>query len=82
MAHWEDAQSEVDLFHPSYASTFGLVVLSKRLDALAQSASVEAVRLDEQEAPKRAIDRKQKQEDDDQARQQKARLVNKAIFRP
>jgi hypothetical protein len=82
MAHWEDAQSSIDLFQPSYASTFGLVVLSKRLDALAQSASVEAVRLDAQDAPKRAIDRKQKQEDEDHARQQKARLVNKAIFRP
>jgi len=82
MAHWEDAQSAVDLFHPSYASTFGLVVLSKRLDALAQRASVEVVGLEEQDAPKRAIDRKQKQEDDDHARQQKARLLNKAIFRP
>jgi hypothetical protein len=82
MAHWEDAQSSVDLFQPSYASTFGLVVLSKRLDALARSASVESIRLDAQEAPKRAIDRKQKQEDDDHVRQQKARLVNKATFRP
>jgi hypothetical protein len=82
MAHWEDAQSSVELFQPAYAPTFGLVVFSKRLDALAQSASVEAVRLDEQDAPRRAIDRKQKQEDDDHARQQKARLVNKAIFRP
>lgn len=81
MAHWEDAQSSVDLFQPSYASTFGLVVLSKRLAALAQSASIEAARLDEQDAPRRAIDRKQKQDDDD-ARQQKARLVNKAAFRP
>ena len=43
LAHWEDAQSSIDLFHPSYASTFGLVVRSIRLDALAQSASVEAV---------------------------------------
>ena len=82
MAHWEDAQSSVDLFQPAYAPTFGLIVFSKRLDALAQSASVEAVRLDAQDAPKRAIDRRQKQEDEDHARQQKARLVNKAIFRP
>jgi hypothetical protein len=82
MAHWEDAQSSVDLFQPSYASTFGLVVLSKRLDALAQSASVESVRLDTQDAPGRAVERKQKQENEDHARQEKARLVNKAIFRP
>ena len=82
MAHWEDAQSSVDLFQPSYASTFGLVVLSKRLDALAQSASVESVRLDTQDAPRLAVERKQKQEDEDRARQEKARLVNKATFRP
>jgi hypothetical protein len=82
IAHWEDAQSSVDLFQPSYASTFGLVVLSKRLDALAQSASVESVRLDTQDASGRAVERKQKQENEDHARQEKARLVNKAIFRP
>jgi hypothetical protein len=82
MAHWEDAQSSVDLFQPSYASTFGLVMFSKRLDALAQSASVESVRLDTQDAPGGAVERKQRQENEDHARQEKARLVNKAIFRP
>ena len=82
VAHWEDEQHAVSLVRPSYASTFGLVIFSKRLDALAQSASVEAIRLDEQDAPRRALDRKQKQEDDDHVRQEKVRLVNKAAFRP
>lgn len=82
MAHWEDPEYSVNLFHPSYASTFGLAVFSKRLDALASAASVEATRLDEQGAPKRAIERRQKQEDEDHARQEKVRLVNKAAFRP
>ena len=82
VARWEDAQSSVDLFQPSYAATFGLAVFSKRLNALAQSASVESVRLDGQDASKRAMDRKQKQEDDDHARQEKARLLNKTTFRP
>jgi hypothetical protein len=82
MAHWEDLEYSLNLFRPSYASTFGLVVFSKRLDALAQAASVEAIPLDEQEAPRRAIERKQKQEDEDHARQEKVRLVNKATFRP
>jgi hypothetical protein len=58
------------------------VVLSKRLDALAQSASVESIRLDTQDAPRLAVERKQKQENEDHARQAKTRLVNKAIFRP
>jgi len=82
MAHWEDQQHSLSLVRPSYASTFGLVVLSKQADALAQSASVEAIRLDDPEAPRRAIERKQKQEDEDHVRQEKVRLVNKAIFRP
>jgi hypothetical protein len=82
VAHWEGLEYSLNLFHPSYASTFGLVVLSKRLDALAQAASVEAIRQDDQGAPRRAIERKQKQEDEDHAREAKVRLVNKATFRP
>jgi hypothetical protein len=82
MAHWEDPQHSLDLVRPSYASTFGLVVFSKRLEALARAASVEAIRLDEQEAPKWATDRKQKQEDEDHARQETARRANKLTFRP
>jgi hypothetical protein len=82
MAHWEDPQHSLDLVRPSYASTFGLVVFSRRLDALARAASVEAIRLDEQEAPKWATDRKQKQEKEDHARQATARRANKATFRP
>ena len=82
VAHWEGPEYSLNLFRPSSASTFGLVVFSKRLDALAQAASVEAIRLDEHGIPRRAIDRKQKQEDEDHARQAKVRLVNKATFRP
>src|SRR3989475_602164 len=82
VAHWEGPEYSLNLFRPSSASTFGLVVFSKRLDALAQAASVEAIRLDEHGTPRRAIDRKQKQEDEDHARQAKVRLVNKATFRP
>ena len=82
VAHWEDAEHSLNLVRPSYASTFGLVVFSKRLDALARAASIEAIRLDEQEAPGRAIERKKKQEDEDSARQEHTRNVNKATFRP
>jgi hypothetical protein len=82
VAQWEGPEYSLSLFRPSSASTFGLVMFSKRLDALAQAASVEAIRLDEHGAPSRAIDRKQKQEDEDHARQAKVRLVNKATFRP
>jgi hypothetical protein len=82
VARWEDPEHSLTLVRPSYASTFGLVLCSKRVEALVQAASVEAIRRDEQGAPRRAIERKQKQEDEDRARQEKVRLVNKAAFRP
>lgn len=81
VAHWEDPQHSLSLVRPSYASTFGLVMFSKRLDALARAATVEAIRLDEHEAPGRAIERKKMQEDEEHARQAKARTRNKATFR-
>ena len=82
VAHWEDPEYSLNLFRPSFTSTFGLAMVSKRLDAVAHAASVEAIRLDLQDAQKRAIERKQKQEDEDHARQEKLRLVNKATFLP
>lgn len=42
----------------------------------------EAVRLDEQEAPRREIERQKKQAEESRAALEKVRLVNKATFRP
>ena len=53
---------------------------SKRLDGLARTAIVEAIQLDEQEAPQREIDRQKKQDGENRAAQEQARLVNKANF--
>ncbi len=85
VARWEDSQyslSLVRLAPSSYQPEFGLVLLSKRLDALAQAASAAAIRLDEQEAPQREIERRKKMEDENRAEQEKARPANKANFRP
>jgi hypothetical protein len=82
VAHWEDPQYSVNLVRPSYASTFGLVMLSKRLDALARAAMVEAIWLDDQQSFARAIGRKRSLEDEDHVRQEQARTRNKATFRP
>jgi len=82
IARWEDSQYSFNLFRSSYQPTFGMVVFSKRLDALARAAIAEAIRLDEQEAPQREIVRQKKQDDENRAEQEKARLVNKADFRP
>ena len=81
IARWEDSQFSFNLFRSSYQPTFGMLVFSKRLDPLAQAAIVEAMRLDEQEAPQREVALQNKQDEENRATQAKARLVNKAAFR-
>jgi len=82
LSYWEDPHSSLSLFQSSYLSAFGLVVLSKRLDTLARVATVEAILLDEQEAPQREIERQQNQTAESRVKQETARRVNKATFRP
>ena len=50
IACWEDAQYSFNLFR-SYSQTLGILVFSKRLDALARAAVVEALRLDNKRLP-------------------------------
>ncbi len=82
IARWEDSQYSFNLFQPSYQSTFGMVMYSKRLDALARAAIVESARLDKQEAPQREVERQKKKDEETSAQQEKARQANKAPFRP
>jgi hypothetical protein len=82
IAQWGDVDYAVGLYRSSFASEFRVVVTSPRLDALARTATAESVRLDAREAPQREVDRKQKEADDTRASQEKARLANKATFKP
>jgi hypothetical protein len=82
IARWEDSQYSFNLYRSSYQPTFGIVGFSKRLDALARVAIAEAIRLDEQEAPQREIERQKKQDDEKRTTQEKARVANKPNFRP
>jgi len=82
IARWEDAQYSVNLFRVSYNSAFGIAAFSKRLDALAGKAIIEAIRLDAKEAPEREIQRLKKEDDANRLAQDKARPGNKANFRP
>ena len=82
IARWEDSQYSFNLFRSTYQPTFGMVILAKRVDALAQVASVEAIRLDEQEGPQREIDRQKRKDAENLVEQAKARLANKPAFRP
>ena len=78
VASWEDAQYSFNLVRSSFTDSLGLTIYSKRVNAAAELATVEAVKLEEQEAPKREADRQKKQSDDLESARQK----NRKIFRP
>jgi hypothetical protein len=82
IAQWGGAEYSVGLYRSSFASEFRVVVASPRLETLAQAAASEAIRLDAREAPQREIDRQKKEAEDTRMSQEKARLANKATFRP
>ena len=78
VASWEDAQYSLKLVRFSFTEALGLVVFSKRADAQAELASAEAVKLDEQEGPKREAEREKKQTED----LEMTRRKNQKSFRP
>jgi hypothetical protein len=59
-----------------------LMLISKALNARARAAIKQALRLETQEAPQRERDQRKKESADALAAGQKARVVNKAAFRP
>lgn len=82
VARWGDADYSVVLYRGSYRSAFRLIVTSPRLEALTRTADAQAILLDEREAPQREIARQKKEAEDARVAQEKARVVNKAAFRP
>lgn len=82
VAGWGDAEYAAVLYRSSYASGFRMIVNSVRLNALARTAEAQALRLDERDAPQRERARQKKEADDGRAAKAKARLANKATFRP
>lgn len=82
IARWEDAQYSYNLLQPYPSAPFGLAIYAKRIEALAQTAVVESVRLDKQEAPQREITRQAGKIAAASAKQAEARRTNKLPFRP
>ena len=78
VASWEGEQYSVNLVRSSFSDVLGLVVFSKQTNTQAELAIAEAVKLDEQEGPKREAERQKKQTDDLEAARQK----NQKSFRP
>jgi hypothetical protein len=83
VARWGDAAHIVVLYRTSsYRGGFRLIITDPALDDLARKATTQAVRLDDQEAPKREVARLKKEQDDGRTAAEKARLTNKKVFRP
>jgi hypothetical protein len=82
LAQWQDPQYRFELVRYSYGPSFKLVGTSKKLEAPAQAADLEAKRLDEQEAPQRDAARLASEASTEKTKLDNARLVNKPRFRP
>src|SRR5713226_197303 len=78
VASWEDAQYSFSLVRSSFSDVLGLVAFSKRANAQAELAIEEAVKLEEQEGPKRDAERQKKLMVDLEVARQK----NQKSFRP
>lgn len=78
VASWEDSQYSFNLVRSAFTDRFGLVISSKRVNAEAELAIVEAARLDKEDGPKKEVARQKKRTDDLEAARQK----NQKKFRP
>jgi hypothetical protein len=78
VATWEDSQYSFNLVQSSFSGAFELVIYSKRISAEADAALAQVVKVDELEAPQRAVERQKKEADEIQLTRQK----NQKSFRP
>jgi hypothetical protein len=78
VASWEDSQYFFNLVRSSFTGGFQLVIYSKKVNAEAELALAEAVKLDKQEGPQRESERLKKETDDLAV----TRLKNQKSFRP
>jgi hypothetical protein len=78
IARWEDSQYSLNLFRSSWSKAFAIVMFSKQLDDQAGTSIAESVKLEEQEAPQKALALVKKQAEDLETERQK----NVQAFRP
>ncbi len=71
VATWEDSQYSFNLIRSSFSGSFELLIYSKRLNAEAEVALAEAVKLEKEEEPQREAERQKKQIGDLEATRQK-----------
>jgi hypothetical protein len=78
LASWNDSQYSFDLVRTSLSDHFGLVIYSKQVNAEAELATAEAVKLEEQERPEKEAGVRKKEADDLEVTREK----NQQSFRP
>jgi hypothetical protein len=78
VASWEDAQYSFNLVRSQFSNAFQLVIYSKRVNAEADAALAQVVKVDELEAPQRALARQKKESDAIEVTREK----NQKSFRP
>lgn len=78
VASWEDSQYSFNLVRSQFSNAFQLVIYSKRVNAEADAALAQVVKVDELEAPQRAVARQKKEADAIELTRQK----NQKSFRP
>jgi hypothetical protein len=78
VASWEDSQYSFELVRSSFTDGFGLVIYSKRVNAEAELATTQALKLEEQQGPKREAERQKKDAEDLEVTRQK----NQKSFQP
>jgi len=71
VATWEDSQYSFNLVRSSFSGSFELLIYSKRLNAEAEVALAESVKLEKEEEPQRKAERQKKQTGDLEATRQK-----------
>jgi hypothetical protein len=82
LARWEDSEYSCNLVRPAGEAEFSMILFSKRLNELAKSAGIEAVKLEEQDGPQRDAALLKAREQERQLLLDKARLANIPSFRP
>jgi hypothetical protein len=82
VARWSDADTSLTLVRGTYPTTLRLILALKSTEALAQNAAAEAARLDRAEAPQREVEHVILMTEDSRVAAEKARVVNKPLFKP
>ena len=78
IARWDNSRNSVSLIKSNSMNSFKLLVLSKQVDAQAETAIASAVELEKEEAPQKEVDRRNHEAVDLEAARQK----NLTTFRP